>query len=629
MPKDFNEVFSLKDLHSVKRIPPSIRGTVYEAMLQSVSEELAIWRSSIGKIKETFFDVDLVDIERLTVLANTFGVPFISSVKDDIDWFREEVRSIPFKIFYKGTTTLYRSFFLAVDRLGEIYVYTYQSGLSELSPSMLNPLNGVEDTPQNLPLRHRSRNDFSGVVKTWISLDENYFLDSDETLWKLDVNSSETTTNHIGIEYWIDRIIYRESVKNGQKISEELLMSKEYLDYLSVSMDFARRTKEVPHIGSQLSIITDTTGLCNFFDPSSEYSIPSLKLKVAARSDFSVHAPTGYDILYAEFGSGIRELPSVQNPDIPFPNDLANQMARVTIGFRNHYENSYISGAMGEYLGQTIQETKLLSGNMFDGVNQNFKFTLPIVPVKKGKAQFEFRLPDGITIYATRDDKKGGLLSIYAKGTLNYKTGEGTLTTKFDYPGTEFITRIVDDFKYNQKSSISDFLYNDESSSSFPYNALEGTPRFMQELVEGAETIVLNPGSIWLSFMTGTGVNKRSWLVQDNGSGEFVHPKIKFGKINYQTRILDIQFTESLVDKDIQPFKCTYTYPVDYALPTKTELWVNFYFTQDITSITEAGFRSRDGTLVVYATFPPMEFISNKYHCDFMALVKKELKRLV
>jgi hypothetical protein len=145
----------------------------------------------------------------------------------------------------------------------------------------------------------------------------------------------------------------------------------------------------------------------------------------------------------------------------------------------------------------------------------------------------------------------------------------------------------------------------------------------MQEIVEGSETVILNPGSIWLSFMTGTGVTKRMWLVQDDRHGKFVHPKIKFGKIDYQTRVLDIQFTELLVDKDIQPFKCTYTYPVNYALPAKTELWANFYFTQDITLITEAGLRSRDGTLVVYATFPPMEFVSNKYHCDFIALVKK------
>jgi hypothetical protein len=623
MAANLNEILPVKNLHSVKRIPPSIRGTIYEAMLQAVSEELAIWRSSIGGVKTTFFDVDLVDIERLRVLASIFGVPFITLVKEDLDWLREEVRAIPFKIFYKGTTTLYRSFLSAIDRLGEIYIYTYQSDLSELLPSMLNPLIDAVNSSQNLPLRHRSRNDFSGVVKTWISLDEDYFLDADEVLWKLDANSSEITTNHIGIEYWIDRLIYRESIINGQRTTEELLMSKEYLDYLAVSIDFARRTKEVPHIGSQLSVITDTTGLCNSFDPSSEYSIPSLKLKVAARSDFSLHVSTGYDILYAEFGSGVQELPSVQNPDVPFPDVLANRMVRVIINFRNHYENSFMSGAMGEYLGQTVQEIKLLSGSMFNGINQKFNFTLPITPVQRGKAQFEFRFPDGDKVYTIKDDRKGELLSIYAKGTLNYKTGEGNLTTNFDFFGTEFITKIAVDFKYNQKSSDAHFLYNDESGTTFPYNMVEKNPRFMQELVEGSETVVLNPGSIWLSFMTGIGVNKRMWLVQDDRYGNFIHPKIKLGKIDYQTRVLDIQFTEPLVDKDIKPFKCTYTYPVNYVLPVGTELWVHFYFAQDITLITEAGFRSRDGTLVLYATFPPMEFISNKYHGDFTALIKK------
>jgi hypothetical protein len=601
-------IIPVKDLHTVKRIPPTIRGTVYEAMLEAVSEELAIWRTTIGEAKTTFYDVDLAGIDRLTALATEFGVPFITTVKSDLNWLREEVRAIPFKIFYKGTTTLYTSFITAVDRFGEIFVYTYREDLGGILKNMRSPFEEAEITPRNKPFRHRSKGDFSGTIKTWLSLDDEYNLDAGESLWRLDTSSFEISTNHVGIEYWIDRIIRRERLEGGQVVFEEFLMTKEYLDYMEACMEFGRRTKEVPHIGSQLSVQTDLSGLFNSFDPGMEYSIPDLKLRIAAKSDMLTHAPTAYDIEYAEFGIGSHELASVQNPGVPFPTDLEYRVASIPILFRDHYGNNNYIGVAGEYLGQTIQEIKLLSGSRwFDGSNKNFNFTLPIVPVRCGNAAFEFRLPEsaGSLIYDVKDDKKGGLLSTYGKGSIDYKTGNGTLTTDFEYGAFELITEEPE----------------------------EETDRkhFVQELIKGSQ-ICLTPGSIKISFMIGEGAGQRMYLVQDDGyfdynngseEGHFVHPKIVSGTINYRTRIIDITFTDPLVDPVIKPFKCSYAYQVDFALPEGTELWVNYYFTQKVVSISEVGFRSRDGTLVIYATFPPIEFSSNNYHCNFLALVRK------
>jgi hypothetical protein len=624
----------IKDLHTVRRIPPTIRGTVYEAMLQAVSEELAIWRAGIGELDASFYDVDLADISHLIALANEFGVPFITTVRSDLNWLREEVRSIPFKIFYKGTATLYNSFISAVDRFGEVYIYTYREDLGGIAKSMKSPLLEAEITLQNKPFRHRSRGDFSGTIKTWISLDNEYNLDAGESLWRLDTSSSEISTNHIGIEYWIDRIIQREKIEGGRSILEELLMTKEYLDYIDSSMEFGRRTKEVPHIGSQLSVQTDLTGLFNSFDPSMKYSVPDLKLKIVARSDLLLHAPTAYDIDYAEFGIGSHELASVQNPSIPFPTDLDNRVSRIPILFRDHHGNSDYVGAEGEYLGQTIQEIKLLSGDQwFNGTNKNFNFVLPVVPVQKGNVVFEFILPEsaGSLIYTVEDDKKGELISTYGKGEIDYKTGSGNLTTSFEYSTFENITE--------QPGEETDRRH------------------FTQELVQGSQ-VLIDPGSIKISFMIGEGINQRMYLVQDeeesnyndnsgvpspdnfpyNSSvpgalaynerseeGHFVHPKITNGIINYRTRIVDIEFTDPLVDPAIKPFKCSYAYQVDYVLPEGTELWVSYYFTQQTVSITEAGFRSRDGTLIIYATFPPIEFSSNNYHFSFLALVKRSV----
>jgi hypothetical protein len=591
-------VIPVKDLHTIKRIPPTIRGTVYEAMLQAVSEEFSIWRAAIGEVKSSFYDVDLADINRLTALANEFGVPFITTVRSDLNWLREEVRAIPFKIFYKGTATLYASFITAVDRFGEIFIYTYREDLGGITKSMKYPFSEAGMTPQNKPFRHRSLGDFSGTIKTWISLDNEYSLDAGESLWRLDTSSSEISTNHIGVEYWIDRIIPREKIEGGRIVIEEFLMTKEYLDYLDAGMEFGRRTKEVPHIGSQLAVQTDLTGLFNSFDPNMDYSVPDLKLKIAARSDLPLHAPTAYEIEYVEFGIGSCDLASVQNQDVPFPENLADRVSQIPVLFRDHYKNDDYIGAEGEYLGQSIQEIKLLSGNQwFNGTNKDFDFILPIAPIQQGNVVFEFILPesDGSFVYPIEDDKKGGLISIYGKGGIDYKTGKGTLTTNFEYNTFENITE--------QPGEETDRRH------------------FIQELVSDSQ-VFITPGSINISFMIGEGVNQRIYFVQDE-DGAFIHPKILNGKIDYQTRIIDIEFTDPLVDRSVKPLKCGYSYRVNYALPEGTELWANYYFTRQTISITEAGFRSRDGTLIIYATFPPIEFSSNKYHCNFLALVKK------
>jgi hypothetical protein len=590
----------VKNFHTDKRIPPTIRGTIYEAMLRAVSEELAIWRAKIGEIKTTFYDIDSVDINRLIDLANEFGVPFITTIKGDLSWIQEEVRSIPFKIFHKGTTTLYISFITAVNRFGEIFVYTYREDFGGISRSMLLPFEVANITPQNKPFVHKSRGDFSGTIKSWISLDEAYYLDAGESLWRLDTSSSVMSTNHIGIEYWIDRIIQREIKDGNHIIFEDFLMTKEYLDYMDVSMEFGRRAKEVPHIGSQLSVQTDLTGLCNAFDPSSEYSVPDLKLKIAARSDLMDHAPSGFDIEYIEFGVGAQKIASVQNPEVPFPIDLNYRVARIPILFRDHYDTDNYIGAEGEYLGKAVQEIKLLSGSQwFDGVNKNFNFTLPLYPVQRGNIVFEFRLPESFesAIFPVEDDRKGKLISTYGKGNINYQTGVGNIITDFEYNTSEFVI--------TQPVGETDRRH------------------FVQELVKGSSTVAITKESVWLSFMIGEGVNRRMYLVQDDGLGHFYHQKIVNGLINYQTRILDVTFTDPLVDPEIKPFKCDYSYHIDYALPEGTEFWAHYYFTQQIISITEAGFRSRDGTLIIYATFPPLEFSSTKYHCNFLALVKK------
>jgi hypothetical protein len=475
------------DLKTIKRIPPSIRGTIYEAMLEAVSEELSVWRESIRQQKTAFYDVDVMDTDRLTEISGTFGVPFIATVKSDMTFLQEEVRAIPFKIYYKGTPTLYKSFFYAVDRYGEMFIYVYQVTIHGIAKSMLLPFDNALLTPPNLPFRHPSRGDFSGTVKEWLKLDTELYLDAGDSLWNLDTSSAEISTNHFGMEYFIDRIITRKDVDltTGVETENEYLMTKEYLDYINRSIEFARRVKEVPHIGSQLSIQTDASGLCNSYDPTSEYTVPSLKLKAVTRPDFFSLVSSPHDISSIEFGIGKKEVASVQNPGVPFPDELDSKVCSASVPFRDQIDDANYIGAIGEYLGQSLSGFKVLDGTDIDGVKQSFDFNLPFAPIQRGNITLEFHLPAGDVLPIT-DDRKGALLSLNGYGSVDYKTGECHVTTNFDYPQVDDMEIIVTEDQPDPTA---------------------GRTHFTHTLLGGSS---VTPGSLWLTFTAGEGVNQRT-----------------------------------------------------------------------------------------------------------------------
>ena len=614
----------VKDLKTIKRFPPSLRGTVYESMLEAVSEELSIWRDSIREQKTSFYDVDSMGLERLTEICGTFGVPFNTLVKSDIynvfpigseeyekfkedylSFLREEVRSIPFKIYYKGTSTLYKSFFYAIDRYGEMFIYVYRADIRNIMRSMLEPFNDALLNPPNLPFRHRSKGDFSGNIENWLKLDSGLFLDAGDALWRLDTSATEISTNHIGLEFFIDRIITRKDkdIVTGEETLNEYLMTKEYLDYMNRSIEFARRTKEVPHIGSQLSIQTDTSGLCNSYDPDSEYSIPSLKLKAVTHPDFFDLINSSHDITHIELGIGTQDVPSVQDPDADFPENLKSKICSVPILFKNQLDDTHFVGAIGEYLGQSLNGFQVLDGTAFDGVLQTFDFDLPFAPIQRGNIRLEFRLPTNEILPIT-DDYRGAFTSIHGKGTIDYKTGSCRLKTKFNYSQTDSM----------------------EPGVQPDLNPANKRKHFIYTLPNGTSVV---PGSAWLTFTVGEGADQRTFMVNDildpviSTLGTFTHPSIAHGFIDYSSKTIDITFKSSLVDPSVKPFTCKYCFPIDYTLPAGTVLLASHFFTQQSILITEAGFRNKDGVLLNYATFPPFEFSSSAYHMDVMILVKK------
>jgi hypothetical protein len=482
-----------------------------------------------------------------------------------------------------------------MDRYGEMFIYTYRKDIKGITRSMLLPFKDAQFTPPNLPFRHQSRGDFSGTLEDWLKLDTGLYLDAEDALWNLDTSASEISTNHIGLEYFIDRIIIRRDADSvtGIEKETEYLMTKEYLDYINRSIEFARRAKEVPHIGSQLSIQTDITGLCNSYEPETDYTIPSLKLKAVTRPDYFDLVSSPHDISYIEFGIGKQNVASVQNPDVPFPSALASKVCTVSILFQDQIGNERYVGAVGEYLGQSLRDFKVLAGSSFDGVKQNFEFNLPFAPVQRGNITFEFHLPTG-KVLSFSDDRKGMLLSLNGYGTIDYKTGNCHISTKFNYPQVDNMESII--------SSLIDRTH-------------------FTHILLGGDSVV--PGSLGLTFTSGEDADQRTFMVNDDGEGNFVHPLIQSGVVDYNTKQIDITFNAPLVDSSVKPFTCRYSFPVDFKLPEGTELLASYFFTQQPILITEAGFRSKDGDLLNYATFPPCEFNSTEYHLNFMLLIQK------
>ena len=570
------------ELHTEKRIPPAIKGTIYQAFLEAISEEIALFRSQMYAQKSSFYDTKTMEKERLIQISENFGVPFSTVVRDDINFLRQEVSNIGFKLFYKGTPTLYKSFFLAVDRFGEMFVYTYESAAAQLKKSMKDPCESANSTPKNLPFKFESKNDFSGTIKDYITLDSGLILD-DSPAFKLDTSNSRISSNHIGLEYFIDRTIE----KNGL----EYLMTDEYLLFLSENINWGRRCKEVPHIGSQLSVQTDLSGLTNYSFPDQEYSVPSIKLNVVANPDMMELISSRYEITEARFGIGTQELPSVQNPDIPFPTDLNSPVAATSINSLDTHESTNFIGASSEYTGQEIRKLKVQDS--FSGSDTHFVFTLPLAPIRKGNVCMSFKIHGQSDLVSVLDDRKGRFKSNKISGTIDYESGNCVLDT---------------DFEYDTVFKVSDAFDEDD-------------PGLWDYLLPKDQTDI-TPGSISISFTMGEGLSRKTYTITDDGEGHFNNsPVIVASEIDYTTGEIKVRFTQPLTeDSSIENF---YSYHVSWAPGSEDILYASYFFIVNSISITEFGLFNSRGNLLAYATFPPLQFSSTEFHCNFTLLVNK------
>jgi hypothetical protein len=92
--------------------------------------------------------------------------------------------------------------------------------------------------------------------------------------------------------------------------------------------------------------------------------------------------------------------------------------------------------------------------------------------------------------------------------------------------------------------------------------------------------------------------------------------------VDYEGGKVDVTFTEK--PSAGQSITFVFEHTVNYFVPPSTEILVNYYYTELPLEITEAGLFSDDGTMISYATFPPLEFNGPENHVNVVFAFRKD-----
>lgn len=585
-------------LDSLDRLPPSIRADLWVAFAKSLEDEILEMTTQIEE-KKTIYDIANMTYEQLLEISEILGVPFNATIDDSIEFLRSEVMAIPFKIQYKDTVIVYQSFYKALSRLGQVYVYFFKSSSDTILRStedLLLRLGGhdVTDTYE-----HFSAENFTGKVENSLKLDTGLVLDveNEGIIWKLDTIDSEITSNHLGVEFFIDRLITKSWLNPATNEFEprEYMMSWEYQDFIQVNVDFSRRVVQVPHVGSHVNVVIDQQGIVNPYD--AVYTCPDVKLKACVDPVAFANLNSVLELSKIEFGVGVQVDLPVNGGGGTFPTKLNTRIADQEILFDEKYFNSDFYGVVGEYKGQQVNNFILHDGTGYklsdgfgsgavDGANNDFQGTLLFPPLQKRNVRFKFT--KDLQEYIIEDDGKGVLVSEGAAGVIDYDTGRYVFSTDFVYK-TEEVIGTGDGIEV-------DFSF------VLPHDA-----DIIADQINPKVQVIYN-------------LNNRRYIAFDDGLGVISGVSITTGTIDYVTGDIHLIFDTPITD--LEDITVSYSFNRVYTPSVGTDIEVDYYFTNTVVEITEAGLWDENDNLIAYATFPPVEFNKSRNHINFGFIMK-------
>lgn len=258
---------------------------------------------------------DEIFVQNMKRLAVKYGYNPNLILIDSPDFLRMELLSIAYRIVNKTTYNGFLFPLKEVLRKGEVYNFIYND--SKLVKTVVW---GSEDSEMDSILKWYATHSTSDFILPFTNVysDRNYqtvvdnrvLLDTGRTLdetpsWYLD-GTKYAPTKHIGIEYYIDQIITKQSV--------EYLLYNDFFRYIEQSSDYNRHMNVVTHTGATLNFVAPPSQAYNFFDNTKSYTIPDLKLK--AQSTFAIGSNTLDAVKYISVGTGTRSIPSTVDASI-------------------------------------------------------------------------------------------------------------------------------------------------------------------------------------------------------------------------------------------------------------------------------------------------------------------------
>jgi hypothetical protein len=570
-------------------LPPNLRNEFWTDFADSVSEELIRFKNRV-KEKEILYDVSsLNNKDDLVEIAKSLGYTPDLSLDNSLQNIKENVNAVTFRIQNKSSYLSYEYIFKTIPYAGEVFILYYEDDkLQRAAINILEMLGdlGSSDQPYNEPFTYEAEENYSQYLFSTLFLDTGLRLDSSSRPWALDESTSSSKTNHIAVEYALNRIITQDGT--------EYLMTPDYLGYLFNGVQYTRKVTEVPHVGSQLSLIMDPSGFYDkFSDGNDSYSIPDLKLRCAVTDQY-VTANSADNAYRLVAGTGTTTLPSVNDGSPTWPTELANQVV----------DSILVDDETDEIQDWKIVNTMLPANTI---TNETLGIGTGDVFSASGSFNISNIKPYSVRInfisspfeYTIVDDGQGRL---FVDGVTDYPIGS------VDYEAGTY------NFATEKKEDIDLEVLSEISVSNIDTNL--------------AHTLV-EPGTFFLYFKIG----ETGFIKQDDGGGNFVDVStgLVSGSVDYTSGAVEAVFQSSTASREANADEhgnidggvtAEYQFTRQYEVDNGSTISADYEVTEPL-PLTEAGLKDVDGNLLAYGTFPPISMDDVRYHASFQFLIKK------
>jgi len=546
-----------------KLLPRVMRIDFWEDLMDAFSDELTLLKSEIAEKMNLFYVRNITDENQLLEIATTFGYLPDRSLDDSLSYFKQEINSISFRIKKKTSYQSYDYIFSSIPILGHVYNLFWDGS------NLIKAIDGTT-TESYLDIQDYTL-PFTNVIPEYYYsslLNEPPTLDSGQSLdenWTLDVNIQKISTHHIAIEVIPIVLTTYNSI--------EYLWTLEYLNFLLKASNYTRKATEVPHIGVQLSLITDQS---RYYDnlSLSTYTVPALKANFAITQNFTIDSK--FFMFYKICaGTGQQTMFSRLSPPPGTISSLANEIYCKTLSDGESSDltnwwlvNSYIP--LGEILNYNFStgdgSTSSLTG-VFSYIN--------IIPLT-----MTLDYTSSSVDYSITDDGVGNLSSSTFTGTIDYATGSYIFNFYKDYD------------------------ISDEIVSSGSVNILNTNTTNQNLLVE--------------TFIITYFISSTQYSATTDIFGTITGIGITSGSIT-STGLISIIFTTVIDATDVT---VDYTYR-QYSIPDSlTPIYIS-YRTEEQISITEIGIKNYSDELVAYATIPPIYAPNSYFHLGLELFIQK------